>query len=318
MQQEQTKQLLEEIAANTHPDYIENVPQVHIIGSIGAGKSSFLHGIHKYLRMYNAGLQIEQKRATSANQLGIQRSKGIFRANATVEPERLRVYNVANEKYIPVDFLAEGSHESAKKLYRFHENERYPNAVVFCLDLKFLEHLYINKENLLLVSDTFESPIYEREFLSEIGEIFKDDFIYETLNSFAYSIKKAAFFSEVSVPIISIATHYKQITKKSSIYNQLIDNSLHKYLELFEYIGNRLDQIFFLPNEFNFLKKIFENPICIDSRSKSLYGIETAAHQIAAIATRINPEELKLVSFSNQMLDNQKLIKYENARRLYH
>ena len=314
MQQEQTKQLLEEIAANTHPDYIENVPQVHIIGSIGAGKSSFLHGIHKYLRMYNAGLQIEQKRATSASQLLIQRNKGIFRANATVEPETLRVYSYSNRKYLPIDFLAEGSHENANKL-TYSESKKKPNALIFCLDLSFLEHLHLNRSNNYdLLGDFIFQPSYDID-PPEDAKKFKNDLDYKVYESFINAIKTATLLSEKSIPIIPIATHCQQIKEDSPIYKSIIEKSFQKSIELIQYIEKELNRIVLNKKDMHIMNKIFENPICIDSRSKSLYGIETAAHHIISTATGINPEELKLVSFSHQMDNTDKTIKYNNVKR---
>ena len=55
--------LLEEIAGRTHPEYQDedSIRRVFVVGSIGAGKSSFLYAVHKQLQYSNDKLYKKER-----------------------------------------------------------------------------------------------------------------------------------------------------------------------------------------------------------------------------------------------------------------
>ncbi|MFH0701216.1 MAG: hypothetical protein V2A62_02145 [Candidatus Woesearchaeota archaeon] len=361
MQKVQTAVLLEEIARNTAPEYQKNVPPVFIIGSIGAGKSSLLHGIHRELRYSNAGIGIESKRAHSARQLLKQRMGGVHRANATTEPERLQVYTYNQTGFVPIDFIAEGSHESAKKLIYGEDSIDYvniPNAAVFCLDLSFLDYLF-QPGRKLASEETLEIHNDDTFMIDEHKErLFKSEINLAVYFSLLHAKEHIVWWKKQGVPIIPVATHYRELPSDSQVTKLLAEGKLLTALD--EFIARRLEGPFYdkvkagtatreeertyyqespcqsyergLNNGVSF-SQLLTNPIIpIDSRPKPperkevpkadpskkervyhfkhLYGIEEAAYQIAIAATRGKHPELRLVSFSQQVPDTERVVKY--------
>ncbi len=319
MQAQQSELLLEDIARRTHSQYHadENIPQVFIIGSIGAGKSSFLHAVHKSLQYHNAWIRIKQKRATSSNQLLIQRVKyNIRRANATVEPEEMTLYTCLEGKIIPLQMTAEGSHENAKHLSQRKPDDdvKEPDVVVFCLDLSFADYLFKNRwwARERIAKGTYGG--YRWKLEEEIT--FKKDLNTSVYISFVESVKACHYWKKDGAVIIPLFTHYRSVGKEG--LSELMEGSL------LDRIDDKIDQdistgqVHAMPyvydeknhhDRMTRLSALFScEPIPIDSRVKSLYGVEEAAYRIAIAAT--GKADLRLVSFSNQRKDNEKLVKY--------
>jgi len=323
MQPHQRDKLLEEIAGRTHPEYQDedSIRRVFVVGSIGAGKSSFLYAVHKQLQYSNAGIRIEQKRATSANQLSIQRTlHNVRRANATIEPEKLVLYTYSEKGIIPIDIVAEGSHENAKRLLREGEEINANNfkVIIFCLDLSFLDYLFKNTywDSEWSTESSFGGYVHNLDEYSK----FKGDLNISVYKSLLVSIKKCDYWKRQGVTIIPFLTHYwsvEQDRKKELLEGNLLDKMDDKFDADYssQTISSYLMQIY--QEETKKMRRIVKlselfdcAPIPVDSRTKHPYGIEEAAYQIALAVT--GKEELRLISFSNHRKDTKRVVKYKS------
>lgn len=339
MQPHQRDKLLEDIAQRTHSEYQdgENIKKVLVVGSIGAGKSSFLYAVHKQLQYFNACIRIEQKRATSSNQLSIQRTtKNIRRANATIEPEKLVLYTHSEKGIIPISIIAEGSHENAKKVLRTYEDitANHFKAVVFCLDLSFLDYLF--KNQYWEREWSTESPFGGYVYSLDEDLRFKGDLNTCVYNSLLASIHNCDDWKRQGATIIPLLTHYWSVDynrKKELLDGNILDNIdekidddyeskipiLSDLMRVYEEETQTTRRVMKLSELFNCL------PIPVDSRTKHPFGVEEAAYQIALAAIG-NPREdnitekdglssncLRLISFSNHRKDTERVVKYKST-----
>jgi len=323
MNLEQRNLLLEEIAAKTSPDY-STPAQVYIVGSIGSGKSSLLHGIHRELRYSNAGLEIKSNRAHSRGQLMKQRINEVRRANATLEPEDMKVYAYDTSGIIPLQLIAEGSHTKAKKLITLGREEdkkiNLPATAVMCLDLTFLEYLFQPKIHLVM-ERCLDTDDFDLGLRFE-GMTFKSDLNTAVYLSLLRARKDVQQWKKKGIPIIGIATHYHQLTKDSTAKRELSQGKLLEHLDTF--VLNRDETkkdngfgskgiesgLCYQATPFS---QLFDSPLLsVDSRSRVPYGIEEAAYQIALAATGNKHPDLRLVSFSHHVPDKERVVKYNS------
>lgn len=349
---DQRELFLEEIAEQIHPFVLEQgIPQVYIVGSMGAGKSSLIHGIHNQLRYTNQGLVIDQRRILPNREEVYQykRETEIHRNNATFFPETSTVYTHSADGIIPLEMQVEGSHPKAEKLF---DRGTVPDAVVFCLDLLLVANLLddrtVVKRDNKWRTEKFVQPNY-----------FKCEPNYLVLVSLLEALNHTAYWKEQNVPVLAVGTQYQKLIdraeKKDSDFirrlsqktwgemfikdekiPEIIDAEINAQaglclevlsalssnllLELVQRIirdrasgTERVDYATSVQTQTPPLPELFSEVLYVDSRHPSRCGIEQAAYRIARAALP-SFDDLRLVSLSHQVLDTERVIKYTSLK----
>ncbi len=338
----QRESFLEEIAEKIPFEYREHPPQVYIIGSIGAGKSSLIHGIHTQLRYTNRGLKINQRRKVKTKEevWELRKKHKIHRRTGTFYPESSLIYTHSSPGIIPLEIQVEGSHPSAEKLF---SRETTPQVAVVCLDLTFIAYL-LNQE-----ADTTTDVFIKSGYLFQRHR-FKNEETHKIYISLLEALDQAAYWKEQDVPVLALGTHYLECKRVASGHTdrewkiisghtddpetkkQYLDSYTDNHQTVIEAITNhkllhliqqtiqerktgkeRKEYSTSVPTQAPPLPQLFSELFLVDSRYRSRYGVEEAAYRIARAALP-QFDDLRLVSLSHQVPDTERVIKYISLR----
>lgn len=346
----QRESFLEEIADKIHPLALEAIPQVYVVGSMGAGKSSLIHGIHNQLKYSNMGLRIDQRRKIPAGEVYDFKIKyRVKRNNATIFPETSTIYTHSTGGIIPIEMQVEGSHPKAEKLFA---RETVPNAVVFCLDLLLIANL-LDKRTVMKRGEEWRTQKFVQP------NYFKCEPNYLVFVSLLEALDHTAYWKELNVPVLAVGTQYQKVIdraeKKDSDFNKRLSEktwedifledekipgiieteintqaglcsevlsaiSSNLLLELVQKIirdvasgTEKVDSVTSVKTQAPPLPKLFSEVLLVDSRHPSRSGIEEAAYRIARAALP-QFDDLRLVSLSHQVPDTERVVKYISLR----
>ncbi|MBI2575752.1 hypothetical protein HYV84_00940 [Candidatus Woesearchaeota archaeon] len=125
-----------ELERQLHPG-IDGALALNCIGTVGAGKSTFLAGVHQELGYSNIGARIKRGRPMHVTSFyGAHAFGRTTRSNATLyQVDQMEVYGQISGGFVKIHLLAPGSHSSATRLAMPED------AAAFFLDLSLYERV---------------------------------------------------------------------------------------------------------------------------------------------------------------------------------
>ncbi len=335
--------VMEELGRQSAPG-IDGAITLNCIGTIGAGKSTFLAGVHQELGYSSVGVHIERGRSMNLAELMGHRLKGITRGSATVgKVDRMAVYGRTSNGIVKMQLCAPGSHSTARQL------SVPEDAVAFFLDLM----LYQRTVDLLQKREPIEffpfrgfrgrhpaghtrrseAENVEQEY-AQMPEVFKRTEIGVVVESLLCAQEYLTAVLQRAIPIVGIQTYPSQDQPSqngpmdAAIADGGFNRLIERYMGYIEKKGFPYGTSNWSGNQAEHndrvtrvgLARAIGSWYLVDSVPEVRKGVKEAmyAFAVAALQQRgIDAEGFRLLRFSKRQLDggDDGITEYHNVKK---